>query len=146
MTIVITCGVFDLIHEGHLELLEEMKNRYESINVCNSFVEYKPVIFLHDDFSTFQNKNKFPVQSFELRKRNLESLGFVVIKVDKKNPKKEFSRFFKAFSFYSFLYIRGDDWFEFPGVSVIRKYEIPILYKKYTKGISSTILRENLIK
>ena len=42
------------------------------------------------------------------------------------------------------VYIRGDDWQDFPGKEVLEKHNIPIIFKPYTKGISSSLIRENL--
>lgn len=41
--------------------------------------------------------------------------------------------------------MRGNDNINFPGKDVIDEYKIPIKYIEYTKGISSTEIREDLL-
>ncbi len=133
-------AVFDMLHAGHINLLEQMR-----------MAAYKTIIFLHDDLSTFKNKNKFPVQSFEHRKRNLLDSGLVdeVFKVNDPDPSKIFEEWTgqgKKNVDKRYIYMRGDDWKDFPGREVIEEREIPIVFVPYTKGISSTKLRDEISK
>ena len=131
--IAITACVMDLLHSGHLELLQLMRKNADNL-----------VMFLHDDFSTFENKKKFPVQSYNHRERNLLNFVDEIIKVKNKNPQEYFINFLKKNLDKKIVYIRGDDWKNFPGINIIKDFNIPIIYKKYTPEISSTILRNNL--
>ena len=121
---VLTCGVFDCLHEGHKNLLDEMMKLGEVH------------VLLHDDYSTFKNKNRFPVQTYKHRKRNLLKYG--VKKVYKcTTPTPDFRKFVKK----NFLYVRGNDWINFPGKEMLDANKIPIKFLPYTEGISTSIIR-----
>lgn len=135
-TIVFTCGVFDLFHNGHKELLELMRSLGDKV-----------YIFLHDDRSTYENKNKFPVQSFEHRYDNLKETYLVnnIYKVAYPNPVNYFKSFVKIYGLkHNLIYVRGDDWKDAPGLDYLKEAGIKIIFKKYTQGISSTKLRSEL--
>jgi glycerol-3-phosphate cytidylyltransferase len=134
--IAFTAGVFDLFHFGHKKLLEMMKSK----------ADYT-IVFLHDDFSTYQNKNKFPVQNFRQRMENLEMTGLVdgICEVKESNPGKMFKTFLKVYG-KNVIYVRGNDWKNAPGLDVIKNAGVKIHFKKYTAGISSTKLRDKLSK
>lgn len=135
--IALTCGVFDLFHKGHKELFDLMKKNADYL-----------VVVVHDDKSTFENKSKFPVQSKEQRMKNIEALGVInsIMEVQTANPKDTLDKFIRMNEGKKIVYVRGDDWLDFPGKDIIEKHKIPIIYKKYTEGISSTLIRENLKK
>ena len=135
MRFSLTCGVFDCLHEGHINLFEQMHTESDRI-----------VVILHDDRSTFKNKGRFPVQSFNHRLRNLQLCNLVgeIFTCTKPDPSPIFSR---AISMYApVVYMRGDDWPDFPGKSVIESAEIPIKLVKYTRGVSTTQIRGELKK
>lgn len=133
--IAITVGVFDMLHQGHIDLIKFMRKRAS-----------KTMAFVHDDFSTFDNKDKFPVQHIEHRLKNLQRFVDDIYTVRNSNPTSELM---EIVNFYfqrgdKIVYIRGDDWKDFPGKNFIDIKKIPIIYKKYTEGVSSTKIREQL--
>lgn len=131
-------GVFDMLHQGHIELLKIMKDKADVV-----------VIFLHDCKSTFENKGKFPVQDFEHRQRNLFESGLVdrIEKVEDKDPGEKFATAIRKWeeNYFKMVYVRGDDWLDFPGKDVIEGSRIDLVYKKYTPDVSSTQLRDEAI-
>ena len=56
-------------------------------------------------------------------------------KVIKERPQKETA-----------VYMRGDDWNNFPGIAVVKQLGIPIEYVSYTTGVSTTQIRNELKK
>ncbi|MBT3222785.1 MAG: hypothetical protein HN348_27225, partial [Proteobacteria bacterium] len=44
------------------------------------------------------------------------------------------------------IYVRGDDWEEFPGRQVLEDEEVPIHFQKYSAWVSSTLLRHEVQK
>lgn len=122
-----------MFHQGHKELLQMMKRNG------------KVVVFLHNDKSTYMNKDKFPIQSFYRRRSNLYSTGLVsdIVEVRSPDPSNYLISYIKQ-SEDDIVYYRGDDWMDFPGKDALEKLGVKIVFKEYTKGISSTKLREEL--
>lgn len=102
------------------------------------------IVFLHDDKSTYENKDKFPVQTYEHRRQNLLNTGLVdkVELVDTQDPSSQFKWFLRNEK--DVVYYRGDDWEDFPGKRVLEERGVPIVFKPYSEGISSTKLRDEL--
>ncbi len=61
---VLVWGTFDLLHEGHKKFLTEAKKLGDELYVI-----------VVPDAIVFENKNRYPVHSAELRKQNIESTG-----------------------------------------------------------------------
>lgn len=132
----ITVGVFDMLHEGHINLLNTMRLEAETIYVI-----------VHDDHSTFLNKGKFPVQELGHRVRNLERarVATEVVSCTNPDPSPVLEKAVVAMqSMGPVLYMRGDDWVEFPGKDVLAEHNITIKYIPYTKGVSSSQRRDEL--
>lgn len=131
-----TAGVMDMLHEGHLNVLAQMKLRGDVTAVV-----------LHDGFTTFKNKSKLPVEPIEKRVRNLIDCGLVdIIRITyEEEPVKEFQGIINRYkNLFNLIFMRGDDWKDFPGRNIIEASGIPIEFISYTKGISSSLLREVL--
>ena len=133
-----TCGVFDLLHTGHLNLLERCKAMcdYLIVGVCND--EYVHKI-----------KKKEPVFLEQDRVRLLAALKCVdqaeLVDIETTNNKMlalEQFRFNVLFS--------GDDW---KGTERYKKTEeefaalsVCIEYLPYTKGISTTEIKKKIFE
>ena len=126
-----------MLHEGHVNLLREMRRIGARVDVI-----------VHNDVSIFQNKGKFPVQYIEHRKRNLRKSKLVnyVFETKEKDPSREIETYLdiKTHNNKKIAYMRGNDWQDFPGKKILEKYNIPIIYIDYTKGVSSTKLRDEI--
>lgn len=134
--LVFSAAVMDMLHEGHLNLLAAMRKRGDMT-----------AMVLHDGFSTFRNKRKFPVENLEKRTRNLIECGLVdIIRYTfDEEPIKEFTALIQRFRpRFDLVFMRGDDWLTFPGRGVIDYHQIPIEFVSYTRGVSSTELRREL--
>ncbi|HBT75058.1 TPA: hypothetical protein DEB29_03600 [Candidatus Wolfebacteria bacterium] len=133
INIAITCGVFDIFHKGHYNLLYEM----------NKIADYV-IVILHDDHSVFENKGHVSIQSYEHRAENLILTGLVneVFITENKNPKEEIMLVCKKYSKHGIVYIRGDDWLQFPGRDKVEELGIEIKVVPYTEGVSTTQIRK----
>ncbi len=133
MQFSMTCGVFDCLHQGHINLFKAMKKQSDAIAVV-----------LHDDLSTFKNKGRFPVQSFEQRWHNLKLSGYVdeIFSTHAADPSVAISNAIALFK--PVAYVRGDDWPDFPGRATIEAALIPIHLVPYTEDISTTKIRGEL--
>jgi glycerol-3-phosphate cytidylyltransferase len=129
----LTCGVFDCLHQGHVNLFKKMKEKSEHI-----------VVVLHDDLSTFKNKGRFPVQGFDHRWHNLKMSGYVdeLFPTNSQDPSAAISNAITLFN--PVVYMRGDDWPDFPGRRTIEAALIPIVMVPYTEGVSTTKIRGEL--
>jgi cytidyltransferase-like protein len=136
MRLVFTAAVMDLLHEGHLNLLKSMR---ESGDLT--------LVVLHDGFTTFKNKHRLPIENLEKRTRNLIDTGLVdIIRFTfSESPSMEFREIIDRFQpQFDLIFMRGDDWRDFPGRSVLERADIPIVQIPYTVGASSSKLRLEL--
>ena len=134
--VVFTAAVMDLLHEGHINLLQEMRSRGDIT-----------IVVLHDDASTFLNKGKVPIQSLDRRTSALISTGLVdIVKYTfSREPTREFANIVYGYGGWAnLLFMRGDDWAAFPGRNVLESNMVPIEFVPYTLGISSTARKESL--
>lgn len=133
--VVLTAAIMDMFHEGHVNLLKEMKKRGDTI-----------IVVLHSDESCFRIKNKFPVQSLAKRVENLKNSGLVdhVLITDLDDPGAQFVAATYMYKTANFLFMRGNDNYDFPGRDTIEMLGIPIEIIPYTEGVSSTQIRGEL--
>jgi len=129
-----TTGVFDLFHIGHLNLLRKAKEQCEYLIVgisTDALVAYK---------------NKKPVIPFEERINIVGAIRYVDRVVPQFNMNK-----MQAYQTYHFdVMFVGDDWKGTNKWGKIEKQfkeiDVDIVYFPYTKGTSSTLINEVLIK
>ncbi len=131
-----TCGVFDLFHIGHLNLLERCKAMCDVliVGICN------------DDYVR-SIKKKEPVFPENDRLRIISSIGIVdeayLVDIETTNDKM-----LALDKFHFDVLFSGDDW---KGTERYNKTEkdfaelgVSIEYLPYTKGISSTQIKEKI--
>lgn len=124
---VITYGTFDLLHYGHVNLLQRAKE----------FGDYLIVALSTDEFN-WQEKQKICYFNFEERKRLLEAIRYVDLVIpencweQKVNDVKEFR---------VDTFVIGDDW---QGKFDFLKSYCEVIYLPRTPEISTTQIKENL--
>jgi len=143
MKVVFTAAVMDLCHKGHINLMKEMRKEAGQ--------DGKVVVILHDDKSIYDTKGKVPIQSLDQRVANVKIVGladFILTCGDYKDLASKIQFVLHSFGLgqgTDFLFMRGNDWpGKFPARDTLEAYNIPIKFIEYTKGISSTFLREQL--
>jgi glycerol-3-phosphate cytidylyltransferase len=130
-----TAGVYDLFHNGHLNLLKRAKEQCDYL-----------IVAVSTDELVIKYKNKVPIISYEERKAIVESIKYV----DEVVPQVDRDKI-AAFEKYKFdVMFVGDDWkgsdvFERVD-SYMRQYGGCVEYLSYTQNVSSTILRDVLNK
>ena len=133
MVIGYTCGVFDLFHVGHVNILRNAKS------MCDRLVVGVSV----DKLVSYKGKNS--VISFDERIEVVRSCRYVDLAVPQDSMDK-----IDAWKRYKFnIMFVGDDWYktekwsdfesEFSNVGV------KIIYFPYTNSTSSTLINETLI-
>ena len=135
MTIGYTAGVFDLFHIGHLNILKKAKEQCDYL-----------IVAVSTDELVQEYKHKKPVICFEERVEIVNAIRYVDEVVPQINRDK-----FAAWEKYHFnkMFV-GDDW---KGSAIFETVEkkfstvgVELVYFPYTKGTSSTILKETLTK
>lgn len=128
-----TTGVFDMFHVGHLNILKRAKEQCEYL-----------IVGVSTDELVINYKNKQPIIPYEERIEIVESIEYVDEVVPQVNRDK-----FGAWEQLKFdaMFV-GDDWkgnLLFEQVeSEFKKVGVDIVYFPYTRGTSSTILREKI--
>ena len=129
-----TCGVFDMFHIGHLNLLKNCKG------MCDKLVVGVPI----DDLVFY--KKKKAIIPFEERIEIVRSIKYV----DTAIPQNDMDKFLACKKLKADYLFVGDDWYE---TDKWKKYEkelekigTKVVYFPYTKGVSSTLLREKIQK
>lgn len=130
-----TAGVFDMFHIGHLNILRQAKERCDYLIVAVSTDE------LCESY-----KKKKPIVCYDERKEIVESIKYV----DEVVPQIDRNKF-GAWERVGFnVMFVGDDWKGSPLFSELeerfKEVGVRIEYFPYTRGTSSTILREKLDK
>lgn len=134
MTVGYTCGVYDLFHIGHLNLLKNAKG------LCDKLI----VGVTTDELVAY--KHKKAVVPFNERIEIVRNIKCV----DAAIPQEDIDKF-KMWEKIRFdILFVGDDWYNHPRwqemETKFRSVGVRIVYFPYTKGTSSTILNETLTK
>lgn len=133
MIVGYTCGVYDLFHVGHVELLKNAKG------LCD-----KLIVGLTTD-EQCKYKNTECVISYEDRKQILESCKYVDLVIPQTDHDKVHA--YNKLK-YDVLFV-GDDWYlndKWKNYEAeLLKHNVKIIYFPYTSKISTTILK-NILK
>ena len=134
MKIGYTTGVYDLFHIGHLNLLKTAKG------LCDRLLVGVTV----DELVAY--KNKRTVVPFEERIEIVRNIKFVDAAIPQDNIDK-----FEAWKKLRFdILFVGDDWHGQPSWQEMEakfaEVGVKVVYFPYTKGTSSTLLKETLTK
>lgn len=134
MIIGYTTGVYDLFHVGHLNLLRKAKEQ------C----DYLIVGVTTDELVSY--KHKRAVIPFEERMQIVEAIRYV----DKVVPQDTMDKMVAWKEYHFDVMFVGDDW---KGTDKWNKIEeemesvgARVVYFPYTKGTSSTLINETLLK
>lgn len=124
---VITYGTFDLLHYGHINLLQRAKK----------LGDYLIVALSTDDFNTIE-KSKKTYFTFEERKRLLEALRYVDLVIPEENWEQ---KIMDVQEFKADIFAIGDDW---KGKFDFLKEYCEVVYLERTPEISTTKIKEDL--
>ncbi len=125
---IITYGTFDLLHYGHISLLERAKRLGDYLIVCLST----------DDFNRYE-KGKESYFKYEERKRILEAVKYV----DEIIPEESWEQKKTDIHKYGIdVFVIGDDWagkFDY-----LKEEGCDVVYLSRTKEISTTQIKNDL--
>lgn len=124
---ILTYGTFDLLHFGHICLLERAK----------AFGDHLTVAVSTDEFNL--GKNKICTYPFEERARILESIRYVDCVI----PETTWEQKIVDVQKYDIdIFVMGNDW---EGKFDFLKEYCEVVYLPRTPGISTTQIKESLI-
>lgn len=124
---IITYGTFDLLHYGHINLLQRAK----------ALGDYLIVALSTDEFNTIE-KNKITYFTYEERKRLLEAIRYVDLVIPEKTWEQKMSDIqeYKVDAF-----VMGNDW---NGRFDFLKSCCEVIYLERTPEISTTKIKKDL--
>ncbi|WP_085991046.1 glycerol-3-phosphate cytidylyltransferase [Oceanobacillus senegalensis] len=125
---VITYGTFDLIHNGHINLLRRAKE----------LGDYLVVAVSTDEFNELKNKKSY--HSYENRKVILEAIRYVDEVIPEHNWEQKVDDVKKH---HIDIFVMGDDW---KGKFDFLKDFCKVVYLPRTVGISTTKIKNDLFK
>ena len=133
MIIGYTCGVYDLLHVGHINLLKNAKS------MCD-----KLIVGLTTDKGV-QYKFKNTILKYDDRKKILESLKYVDSVIPQEDTDKVLA--WNKIKF-NILFV-GDDWYNTPKwngfENELKQHNVKIVYFPYTKSCSTTLIKKNIV-
>ncbi len=126
---IITYGTFDLLHYGHINLLQRAKE----------LGDYLIVALSTDEFN-WESKQKKCYFSYEQRKKLLESVRYVDLVI----PEENWEQKIKDVQLYHIdSFVMGDDW---EGKFDFLKDYCEVIYLPRTPEISTTKIKKELKK
>jgi len=131
-TVGITCSTFDLLHAGHILMLEE----------CKKYCDYLICALQSDPTIDRPNKNK-PIQSIVERFIQLEAVKYVD-KIIPYNTEEELVEIFSSLDLD--VRIIGEDYKNksFTAKDICQKRDIKIIYNKREHEFSTSNLRNKI--
>ena len=124
---IITYGTFDLLHYGHINLLQRAKEMGDYLIVALSTDEFNSV-----------EKNKITYFSYEERKRLLEAIRYVDLVIPENSWEQKISDV-KEFKIDTFVI--GNDW---KGKFDFLKEYCDVVYLERTPEISTSKIKQDL--
>ena len=125
---ILTYGTYDLLHYGHIRLLERAKE----------LGDYLIVGLSTDEFNAIKGKEAY--HDYETRKKMLEAIRYVDLVIPENNwnqKKDDVKRYFVDIT------VMGDDWKGNEKFEELREY-CDVVYLPRTEGISTTKIKEEL--
>lgn len=122
-------GVWDLFHVGHVRILERA-----------AALGTRLVVGVLTDDAAARYKAERPVVPFEQRLEIVRALACVdeAIQQNDTDPTADL----KALGIKPDYLVHGDDWDRVPGVDYVTEYGGKAVFLAYTKGVSTTAIRE----
>jgi len=125
---ILTYGTFDLLHYGHIRILERAKK----------LGDYLIVALSTDEFNEIKNKKAY--HNYETRKKMLEAIRYVDLVI----PENEWEQKINDVKEYKVdVVVMGSDWKDSEKFEILRPY-CDVVYLDRTEGISTTQIKKDL--
>lgn len=125
---ILTYGTFDLLHYGHIRILERAKK----------LGDYLVVAVSTDEFNEIKNKKSY--HNYETRKKMLEAVRYVDLVIPEGNweQKKQ-----DVVDYKIDTVVMGSDWAGSDKFDYLKEY-CEVVYLDRTEGISTTKIKSDL--
>ena len=125
---VLTYGTYDLLHYGHIRLLQRAK----------ALGDYLIVALSTEEFNELKGKKRY--HNYETRKMMLEAIRYVDLVIPEENWEQKVDDVKK---YQVDVVVMGSDWAGSERFEYLRKY-CDVVYLDRTEGISTTKIKEDL--
>lgn len=125
---ILTYGTFDLLHYGHIRLLERAKKHGDYLIVALSTDEFNEI------------KGKKAYHNYETRKKMLEAVRYVDLVIPEKNWEQKLDDVKK---YFVDVVVMGSDWAGSDKFDYLKDY-CEVIYLDRTEGISTTKIKQDL--
>jgi len=125
---VLTYGTFDLLHHGHIRILQRAK----------SLGDFLVVAVSTDEFNAGKGKEAF--HDYETRKEIVEAIRYVDLVI----PEKSWDQKIDDVKKYDIdIVVMGDDWADSDRFDYLKDY-CDLVFLPRTEGISTTGIKDDL--
>ena len=125
---ILTYGTFDLLHYGHIRLLQRAK----------SLGDYLIVAVSTDDFNELKGKKAY--HNYETRKKMLEAVRYVDLVIPEENWEQKIK---DVKEYFIDTVVMGSDWEGSDKFDYLKDY-CEVVYLDRTEGISTTKIKDDL--
>lgn len=125
---ILTYGTFDLLHYGHIRLLQRAR----------ALGDYLIVALSTDEFNAGKNKKAY--HNYETRKKMLEAIRYVDLVIPEQNWEQKISDVQK---YEIDLVVMGSDWAGSDKFDYLKDY-CEVVYLDRTEGVSTTKIKKDL--
>lgn len=125
---VLTYGTFDLLHYGHIRLLQRAK----------ALGDYLIVALSTDEFNEIKGKTAY--HNYETRKKMLEAIRYVDLVIPEENWEQKIN---DVKEYYADIVVMGSDWAGSDRFDYLKDY-CEVIYLDRTEGVSTTKIKEDL--
>lgn len=125
---ILTYGTYDLLHYGHIRLLQRAK----------ALGDYLIVALSTDEFNAEKGKKAY--HNYETRKKMLEAIRYVDLVIPEENWEQKISDVQK---YDVDIVVMGSDWAGSDRFNYLKDY-CEVVYLDRTEGISTTMIKHDL--
>lgn len=125
---ILTYGTFDLLHYGHIRLLNRAKALGDYLIVALSTEEFNEV------------KGKKTYHNYETRKEMLEAIRYVDLVIPENNWEQKKS---DVLTYHADVVVMGNDWAESDKFAYLKEY-CEVVFLDRTESISTTKIKNDL--
>lgn len=125
---ILTYGTFDLLHYGHIRLLQRAK----------ALGDYLIVALSTEEFNELKGKKTY--HNYETRKMMLEAIRYVDLVIPEENWEQKIS---DVQTYHIDIVVMGSDWAGSDKFEYLNDY-CQVVYLDRTEGISTTKIKQDL--